>query len=141
MKLVFRKKKQPNTPSPNKKVMMDNFFDDFCVAQARSNIVRDKFDTSSFVMTISDKGTRYKINAELPGVKEKNIDVKYEKEHLTVSACKSMACLEKGLNFLQKESRLGCVSKSYKIDPIDEASIKVVFRKGLLEITMDKRND
>ena len=32
------------------------FFDDFCNAQAKSEIARDKFDTSSFVVNIIDNG-------------------------------------------------------------------------------------
>lgn len=138
MKLFFRKKKPIKSPSPNSKVMMENFFDDFCESQAKSVVVKDKFDTSNFAIDVSDDGQSYCIRAVLPGVQEKNIDVTYKDRHLTISVCKKSACTQRGLNFFRQERSWGRVSRSFMIDPIDESTINVTFMDDVLEIKMDK---
>ena len=141
MKITFRKKNCPSAPSSKKMTMMDNFFDDFCMAQARSEVAKDKYDTSSYSMRVADKGDHYIIKADLPGVKKKHIDVKYSNGVLSIATYKKGSGVIKGPNLFKKESCYGHCSKSIKLGPIDEASIKVMFKDGVLEISMNKQND
>lgn len=141
MKFIFRKNDQTKSPSSHKKVMMENFFDDFCASQAKSVVVRDKFDAASFIVDIEDTGEMYFINAELPGVKEKNIDVSYKDRHITISAYKINESLQKGKYFQRKERSWGRISRSFKLDPIDEASMKITFKDDVLEIKLNKVSD
>jgi len=138
MKLSFQKKHSIKSPSPRKKVMMENFFDDFCASQAKSSIVKEKFDMTSFILDVADNGNHYEVIAQLPGVKEKNIDVTYNDKHLTISAYRKSDTIQKGISFLRQERCYGRVSRSLFIDSIDETSMKVTFESGVLKITMDK---
>lgn len=138
MKFTFRKKKITKSPSPEKKVMMESFFDDFRASQTKSNIVRDKFDTTSFTLNVADDGDYYTVTAELPGVKEKNIDIFYEVPYLTISACKKSEAVKKSIGFLKKESSFGRVSRRIKLDPLEPSSMKVTFENGILSIRMNK---
>lgn len=141
MKFSFRKNDSTKSPSPNKKVMMENFFDDFCASQAKSTVVRDKFDAASFIVNVEDKGEMYLINADLPGVKEKNIDVTYKDRHITIAAYKKNECIQKSKYFLRQEHSWGRISRSFKLDPIDEASMQITFKNDVLEIRLSKVND
>lgn len=141
MKIIFRKKGLLKSPSPIKKVMMDNFFDDFCDSQARSIVVRDKFDTTSFNVDIEDKGDIYQINATLPGVKRKNIDVSYKDRHIIITAFKKNDCIQKRKNILRQEHSWGRISRSILLDAIDETSMKITFKDNLLKIILNKVSD
>ncbi|MBN2897512.1 MAG: Hsp20/alpha crystallin family protein [Clostridia bacterium] len=141
MKFFFKKKNRPSAPSPSEQVMMDNFFDDFCVAQAKSKVAREKYDASSFTMNVLDQGNRYEITAVLPDVKEKDIDVKYDKGILTVTAYKKGTCVEKGHNFFKQDSVFGYCSKSVKLGSVDDSSMNITFKEGVLNVSINKLTD
>lgn len=141
MKFSFRRNDSAKSPSPHKKEIMENFFDDFCASQAKSTVVRDKFDAASFIVDVEDAGEMYLINANLPGVKEKNINVTYKDKHITISAYKRNECIHKGKYFLRKERSWGRISRSFKLDPIDKASMQITFKDDVLEIKLNKVSD
>lgn len=141
MKITFRKKNRPCAPSSKNETMMDNFFDDFCLAQAKSEVARNKYDTSSYSMNVADKGDHYEVKVDLPGVKKKHIDVKYNNGVLSIATYKKGSCVMKGPNFLKKEESYSHCAKSVKLGPVDETSMKVMFKDGVLEVSMDKQSD
>ena len=85
---------------------VDRLFDDFLVGSWRSPFGRNMLDVEPFwrgeiswgkapAVDIVDKEKTYEITAELPGMDESNIDVKFSKGTLTIKGEKQEAKEEK----------------------------------------------
>lgn len=139
MKLTFRKKTTVKDKVREKCGAMDNFFDDFCENQAKCKSIQAKFDAKAFSLTVYDGGDHYILTADLPGVKENNIDVNYKDQFVTISATKRCESHSKMLKFFKKERHFGRLSRRVKIDPVNETTIKSSFINGILKIKMEKQ--
>ena len=139
MKLTFRKKVTVKDEVTENCGAMENFFDDFCANQAKCKSIQEKFDASAFSLTVYDGGDHYILTADLPGVKENNIDVNYKDQFVTISATRRNERTQRGLKFFRQERSFGRVSRRIKLDPINEASIKSSFVNGILKVEMEKQ--
>lgn len=99
---------------------------------------------SSFSFTVpavdvAENGTSYKITAELPGLTEKDIEVKMEEEILTLKGEKRQDREEKDENYHLCERAYGRFERSFRLPAgVERDEITAEFTKGVLTITVPK---
>ena len=128
---------------------VDRLFEDFQLGAWRSPFGRGAFDVQPFwrgdlwsrapAVDIVDKETTYEISAELPGVDENSIDVKFSDGTLTIKGEKRDEREEKKKNFYLAERRYGSFQRSFSIPAcVDADRIEASFKNGVLTVTFPK---
>jgi HSP20 family protein len=128
---------------------VDRLFEDFQLGAWRSPFGRGAFDVQPFwrgdlwsrapAVDIVDKETAYEISAELPGVDENSIDVKFSDGTLTIKGEKRDEREEKKKNFYLAERRYGSFQRSFSIPAgVDADRIEASFKNGVLTVTFPK---
>jgi len=80
------------------------------------------------------------LRAELPGVEEKEIEVKLDGNVLTLRGERKLDKEEKEINYHRIESSYGSFSRSFSLpDTADPDKIKAEFRNGVLTITIPQK--
>jgi HSP20 family protein len=88
---------------------------------------------------IVEKDNAYEITAELPGLDEKNIEVKYADGMLTIRGEKEESKEEKKKEYHLSERRYGSFHRSFSVPAgTDPDRIAASFSKGVLTITLPK---
>jgi len=89
-------------------------------------------------ITQSDKG--YDVTVELPGMDEKNIEVKVTKGSLTIKGEKQEEKEEKKKDYYLHERHFGSFERSFAMpDGVDVDKIEASFKKGVLTVTLPKK--
>jgi HSP20 family protein len=82
----------------------------------------------------------YTLKLEVPGIEEKDIDVKLENSTLTVSGERRFEKEEKEENYRRVERRYGSFVRSFTLpQTIDSESVAAEYDKGLLKIRLAKK--
>jgi HSP20 family protein len=129
---------------------IDQLFDDFDRGQWRSPFRRSIFAIEPFLqrevtwgrapavdVTESEKG--YEITAELPGMDEKNIEVKLANGMLTIKGEKQEEKEEKKKDYYLHERHFGSFERSFQVpEGVDTGKIEATFKKGVLTLTLPK---
>ncbi len=85
----------------------------------------------------TDKG--YEITAELPGMDEKNIDVKLANGILSIKGEKQEEKEEKDKNYYRRERSFGSFERSFHVpDNVDAEKIEASFKYGVLSVKLPK---
>jgi HSP20 family protein len=88
----------------------------------------------------SDKA--YELTAELPGMDEKNIEVKVVNGNLTIKGEKQEEKEEKKKDYYLHERNFGSFERSFGIpEGVDADKIEASFKKGVLTVTLPKKAD
>ena len=91
-------------------------------------------------MDIAEHETAYEITAELPGMDESNIDVKFSDGTLTIKGEKKDEREEKQKDYHLSERRYGSFQRSFGVpDGVDADNIEAHFKNGVLTVTLPKR--
>lgn len=104
--------------------------------------LRSFFDMSdwmggaAFRVDIRENDSNYLLEAELPGVDEKDIALELENNTLTISA--ELNCERKDDRNCYSERRYGHVSRSFNLDGIDQEHIVASHKNGILYVTLPK---
>ncbi len=86
----------------------------------------------------SDKA--FELTAELPGMDEKNIEVKVVNGSLTIKGEKQEEKEEKKKDYYLRERNFGSFERSFAIpDGVEADKIEAGFKKGVLTITLPKK--
>ncbi len=81
----------------------------------------------------------YEITAELPGIDEKNVDVKFANGVLTIKGEKQDEKEEKKKDYYMRERSFGSFERSFEVpDNVDTDKIEATFKKGVLTLTLPK---
>ncbi len=137
-------------PFENLRREVDRLFDDFSGGMWRSPFARSFFDVEPFRrgegtfgavpavdVTQTDKG--YEITAELPGLAEKDIDVKLANGILTIRGEKRNEKEEKNKDYYVRERSFGSFERSFQLpEGVDADKINASFNKGVLTIMVPK---
>ena len=127
---------------------IDRLFDDF--SRWRHPIGRTVFDVEPFwqgeltfgkapAVDIAEREKDYEITAELPGMEEKNIDVKFADGILTIRGEKSEEKEEKKKNYYLSERRYGSFQRSFQVpEGVDADKIEASFKDGVLTVILPK---
>ncbi|HET9181795.1 MAG TPA: Hsp20/alpha crystallin family protein [Candidatus Angelobacter sp.] len=82
------------------------------------------------------------IEADLPGIQEKDIDISLENNVLTISGERKLENEEKKENFHRIERSYGRFTRSFTLpNTIDTENVNAAFDKGVLKITLTKREE
>jgi HSP20 family protein len=88
---------------------------------------------------ISETDNEYKIEAELPGINQKEIDVKIDNNILTIKGKKEDIKEEKEKNYHLRERYYGAFQRSISLpNNIEPEKIKASFENGVLNISVPK---
>jgi HSP20 family protein len=88
---------------------------------------------------IVDRGDAFELTAELPGMDESTIDVKFSDGTLTIKGEKRGEREEKKKDFYLSERRYGSFQRSFAVPAgVDADRIEANFKNGVLTVTLPK---
>ena len=91
-------------------------------------------------LDVRDEGSAIVVEAELPGVDEKDVKITFANGVLSVSGEKKLEREEKKDNYYLSERSFGSFSRAVRLpDGIDDAKIEARFDKGVLKVTALKK--
>ena len=126
-------------------------FREFTTLQDRMNrLFRDTYGdgrdealtTSNFAPPVDVYEDEHNITLkiEVPGIEEKDIDVRIENNTLTVHGERKFEKEEKEENFHRIERRYGSFTRTFKLpNTVDAEKVDASYEKGILKITLAKR--
>ncbi len=92
------------------------------------------------VVDFTDADNTYEITAELPGIDEKNVDVKIANGVLTIKGEKQEEKEEKKKDYYVRERNFGSFQRAFELpDGVDTDKIEASFKKGVLTVTLPKK--
>ncbi len=121
-------------PSTNR--FFDEFFNDLPFISAFSE------DREYFVPSVDiiEKDGNVILHAELPGMSEKDIDLKLEGNTLTLKGEKKIENENKKSSYHRIESFHGSFSRSFRLpDTVDFENINAEYKNGVLTITIPQK--
>ena len=129
---------------------IDRLFDNFHHASWHLPISRTQFGTEPFwrrglggndlpAVDIVEKEKAYEITAELPGLDEKNIELKISNGVLTIKGEKQEEKETQKKDYYLHERSYGSFQRSFSVpDGVDVEKADARFKKGVLSVTMPK---
>ncbi len=130
---------------------VDRLFEDFDQGLWRSPFRRSAFDIEPFwrrelasgtapAVDIVEKDNAYEVTAELPGLDEKNLDLKLVDGTLIIKGEKQEEKEEKKKDFYLHERHFGSFERRFAVpENVDADKIEAAFKKGVLTITLPKK--
>ena len=90
-------------------------------------------------MDLVEKDDAYEITAELPGLDEKNVEIKLSNHTLTIKGEKNEVKEDKQKDYYQSERRYGSFQRSFQLpEGVDADKIDANFAKGVLTVKLPK---
>jgi HSP20 family protein len=129
---------------------MERMFEDFRADLAGSPFRRGRLSLEPFfkrewgrglspAVDIVDKDNVYEVTAELPGMSEKDIEVKVAGGMLTIKGEKSEEKEEKKKDVYVSERRYGSFRRSFAVpEDVDADKLEASVKNGVLTVTMPK---
>ena len=128
---------------------IDQIFDDFGNGfwkrpfRSLARLERDlskNFNAPAVDVAESEKA--YEITAELPGLDEKNIEVKLANGGLTIKGEKKEETEEKKKDYYVSERRYGSFERYFALpDGVNSDKIEATFKNGVLKVVLPKTED
>ena len=124
-------------------------FEDFD-RDLRRPLRRSAFDVDPFwrrqlkwggapAVDVVETDNAFELTADLPGIDEKNIEVKLAEGGLTIKGEKQEEREEKDKGYHVSERRYGSFQRSFQLPPdIDQSKIGASFQKGVLTLTLQR---
>jgi HSP20 family protein len=129
---------------------IDHLFDDFRQSSWRSPLSRTLFDVEPFwrgditwgkapAVDVTETDKAYEVTAELPGMDEKNIELKVADDVLTIKGEKKEEKEEKKKDYYLSERRFGSFQRSFSVpNGVDADKIEAHFKNGILTVKLPK---
>lgn len=130
---------------------VDRLFEDFDRDFWRFPARRSMFDMAPFwrrelgwggapAVDIVEKDNAYEIKAEMPGMDEKDIEIKLAAGTLTIKGEKQEEKEEKKKDYYLRERHFGAFERSFAVpEGVDADKIDASFKKGVLTVTLPKK--
>lgn len=116
-----------------------NLYDDFDRGLSRIFDDMPEWNTSVPVVDIREDEKGYLLEAELPGLSEKDVEVKVEDNLLSLSSVKKEENEEKRDNFIMKERRERSFARSFVLPKdADKEKIEAHFSNGVLSLSIPR---
>lgn len=113
----------------------DKLFDDFFLFKP-SSLFENKWEP---VIDVNEDAIFIHVTAEIPGIDEKDLDVRIENNHLILSGEKKEEKEEKKDNYVFSERTYGSFHRSITLPKgINTEKIKATYKKGVLKIDIPK---
>jgi len=103
---------------------------------------RDESLTSSFTPAVDvyEDEQNVTLKIEIPGIDEKEIDVRVENNTLTVHGERKIETEEKEENYRRVESQYGSFTRTFTLPTtVDSEKVSANYDKGVLKITLPKK--
>lgn len=138
-------------PFENFRNEMNRLFDDFDRGFWRSPFRSSVFDVVPFAKSqlawpaapavdVVEKDNTYEITAELPGIDEKNVEVKLVSGNLTIKGEKQEEKEETKKDYYLHERHFGSFERSFGVpEDVDAEKIEAAFKKGVLTVKLPKK--
>jgi len=127
--IPYRMRRNPGRP-----VMMPSIFDDRFLRSFFN--MNDMMGSIGFRVDIRENDSNYLLEAELPGVDEKNIDLTVDGDVLTISA--DLNEERKDERNCYSERRYGHMTRAFNLEGIDQEKIVASHKNGILYVTLPK---
>ncbi len=115
--------------------LLDNvsrWFDDFVTEPVFGR-------TSVPAVDVRETDSEYLMEVELPGLSEKDVEVKLDNNLLTISSAKDEKAEEKKNGYVLRERRSARFSRSFVLpEGVDREKIAAEFRNGILHLSFPK---
>lgn len=145
--------KSPSLPEHwnNLRRQIDHLFEDFARSPLHLPFGRRGFDVEPFrqhelslrgipAVDITEKEKSFEITAELPGMDEKNIEIKLSNGNLVIKGEKKEATEEKRKDYYLSERHYGSFERIFSLPKgVDVDKIEASFAKGVLTVSMPKK--
>lgn len=130
---------------------IDSLFDDFSHGSLRLPFGRRVLDVEPFLrrellgkavpaVDIAEKEKSFEVTAELPGMDEKDIEIKLSNGNLVIKGEKKEEREEKRKDYYLSERHYGSFERMFNLPKgVDPDKIEAHFSKGLLTINMPKK--
>ncbi len=130
---------------------VDRLFEDFDRGFWRFPFGRSVFDFEPFwrrqltwgaapAADIVEKDNAYEVTVELPGMEEKNIEVKLANGYLTIRGEKQEEKEEKKKDYYLHERQFGSFERSFALpEGVDTEKVEASFKKGILTVALPKK--
>jgi HSP20 family protein len=126
----------------NKEISTNTGFEDFY------NVLDDYFSNDwpfkrtlthdTFKVDVEDNGNEYLIEAEVPGLDKKDINVELNDGKLMISITRDENSESKKKNFIHRERRYSSMSRSIYLEDAKPDGIKAKLENGLLKVVVPK---
>ena len=101
--------------------------------------IRSDVEFGTPAVDFSEDEKEYHLTADLPGVQEKDIEVKLSDDMLTITGERSDEREEEEKDYHLSERRYGSFKRSFRLpESVDQAKIKASFANGVLNLVMPK---
>ena len=101
---------------------------------------REKTWGTAPAVDVVESEKAYEIKAEMPGMDEKNIEVKVANGNLTIKGEKQEEKEEKRKDYYLRERKFGSFERSFSIpEGVDTDKIEAAFKNGVLNVTLPKK--
>ncbi|HIP77382.1 MAG TPA: Hsp20/alpha crystallin family protein [Kiloniellaceae bacterium] len=120
---------------------VDRVFDDFWRGFGRPSLFAGNSEAMSFDIRVdtSEDDKAYHVTAELPGMTEKDVEVTFADNRLTISGEKKEEREVKEENYHRRERSFGSFRRSFTLPgDIDEAKIAATFKDGVMSVDLPK---
>jgi len=128
----------------NKEISTNTGFEDFY------NVLDDFFSNDwpfrrtlthdTFKVDVEDNGNEYLIEAEVPGIDKKDINVELSDGKLMISIARDENSESKKKNFIHRERRYSSMSRSIYLEDAKPDGIKAKLENGLLKVIVPKED-
>jgi HSP20 family protein len=139
------------TPLESLRREVDRLFEDFDRGSWMSPFRRSVFDIEPIwqreaawgavpSVDIVEKDNAYEVTAELPGMDEKNVEVKLVDGGLTIKGEKREEKEEKKKDYYLHERHFGSFERCFAVpEGVETDKIEASFKKGVLTVTLPKK--
>ena len=94
---------------------------------------------SAFRTDVSDDGSNFILESELPGFSKEDISLDVEDDCLTISAVRKAEDEDKKKNYIKRERYYGSFSRSFDVSGINVDGIEASYNDGVLKLVMPKK--
>jgi HSP20 family protein len=127
--------RRPEIPVTNR--LFEDFFNDFPFIGDTSDEQKDSWIPA---VDILEKEGHLILRAELPGMSEKQIELKLEGNTLTLKGERKMDKEDKKNNYHRVESFYGSFTRSFRLpETVDLETISADYKNGVLTVTIPQR--
>ena len=98
----------------------------------------DMVGSAGFRVDVKDSGNAYVLEAELPGVRQEDINLSVDNDALTISADINAEKKEEKDTYLYSERRSGHVSRTFSLEGVDQDQISAAYQDGVLKVNLPK---
>ena len=121
--------------------LFDEIFGDWGIVPRRQG-GEDAFATFSPRVNVSETDKEITVSAEVPGLDEKDVTVELDDTALTLSGEKKEESEEKGRDWRRVEQAHGSFHRVLPLPTaIDAEKAKATFKKGVLTVTLPKKEE